>query len=148
MTDTNLNHLTTSLHRFREELSNSSPTLYLEHDKSVSPIHLITLSPKVNDATAGNARKDLRMINIPGTTFLTLEMLCRMTPLKQKQILGERLFVLVQQIEPKLAAKITGMFLEFDIKYILLLIKSDAILKQQVRTKRTCNTSYFSYHSV
>jgi len=51
---------------------------------------------------------------------------------EQKQMLGERLFVLVQQIEPKLAAKITGMFLELDIKYILMLIKSHQVLKAKV----------------
>ena len=87
-------------------------------------------------------------INVPGTKFLTLEMLCRMTPSEQKQILGERLFVLVQQIEPKLAAKITGMFLEFDIKYVLLLIKSNTTLKEKVCAKHIHNTSYFSSHSV
>ncbi|CAF1412846.1 unnamed protein product [Adineta ricciae] len=133
MVDMNLNHLTAQLHRFREELSNSSSTVCLEHNKSLSPIHLITLSPKANDAIAENAINDLRTINVPGTKFLTLGMLCRMTPSEQKQILGERLFVLVQQIEPKLAAKITGMFLEFDIKYVLLLIKSDATLKEKVK---------------
>lgn len=48
-------------------------------------------------------------------------------------MLGERLFLLVQQVEPSLAAKITGMFLELDIKYILALIKSHSILKDKVR---------------
>ncbi|CAF0760086.1 unnamed protein product [Adineta ricciae] len=133
MVDMSLNHLTAQLHRFREELSSSSSTIYLEHDKSLSPIHLITLSSKANNATAKNTLNDLRTINVPGTQLLTLGMLCRMTPLEQKQILGERLFVLVQQIEPKLAAKITGMFLEFDIKYVLLLIKSNATLKEKVK---------------
>ncbi len=52
---------------------------------------------------------------------------------EQKQMLGERLFVLVQQIEPNFAAKITGMFLEFDIKYIIILIKSNQTLKVKVR---------------
>jgi polyadenylate-binding protein len=51
---------------------------------------------------------------------------------EQKQMLGERLFVLVQQIEPNFAAKITGMFLEFEIKHILILIKSPKILKDKV----------------
>jgi polyadenylate-binding protein len=49
-------------------------------------------------------------------------------------MLGERLFVLVQQIEPNLAAKITGMLIELDIKYILILIKSHKVLKAKVRT--------------
>lgn len=48
-------------------------------------------------------------------------------------MLGERLFVLVQQIEPNLVTKITGMFMEWDVKYILMLIKSQQILKTQVK---------------
>jgi polyadenylate-binding protein len=59
-------------------------------------------------------------------------MLSNIPPNEQKQMLGERLFVLVQQIEPNLAAKITGMFLELDIKYILILIKSHSALKSKV----------------
>jgi polyadenylate-binding protein len=59
-------------------------------------------------------------------------MLGKMTPSEQKQVLGERLFVLVQQIVPNLAAKITGMFIELDTKYILILIKSHKILKEKV----------------
>ena len=51
---------------------------------------------------------------------------------EQKQMLGERLFVLVQQIEPKFTAKITGMFLEFEIRHILTLITSPRILKDKV----------------
>ncbi|CAF0781620.1 unnamed protein product [Adineta steineri] len=42
-------------------------------------------------------------------------------------------FVLVQQIEPKFAAKITGMFLELDIKYILMLIQSQQVLKDKIK---------------
>ena len=52
---------------------------------------------------------------------------------ERKQMLGERLYVLVQQIEPSLAAKITGMFLEWDSKYILMLITSPQILLAKVR---------------
>jgi len=59
-------------------------------------------------------------------------MLDKMTPIEQKQVLGERLFLLVQQIVPNLAAKITGMFIELDTKYILILIKSHKILKEKV----------------
>jgi polyadenylate-binding protein len=47
-------------------------------------------------------------------------------------MLGERLFVLVQQIEPNLAAKITGMCLELEKKYILMLIRSQKMLKEKV----------------
>lgn len=59
-------------------------------------------------------------------------MLNNVTPIDQIQMLGERLFVLVQQIEPKLAAKITGMFLELHKQNILTLIRSQKILKEKV----------------
>lgn len=60
-------------------------------------------------------------------------MLRNLSRTERKQVLGERLFVLVQQIEPTLAAKITGMFLEWDSKYILMLIASPVILATKVR---------------
>ncbi|CAF5048813.1 unnamed protein product, partial [Rotaria sp. Silwood1] len=77
--------------------------------------------------------KDEGNINVPGTEILTPAMLRDVTLTEQKQLLGERLFVLVQQIEPTLAAKITGMFIELDIKYILTLIKSQNILKEKIK---------------
>lgn len=62
-------------------------------------------------------------------------MLRKFSPRERKQMLGERLCVLVQQIEPNLAAKITGMFLELDTKYILTLIASPQILLEKVRRR-------------
>ena len=47
-------------------------------------------------------------------------------------MLSEQLFLLVQQIEPRLAAKITGMFLEWDIQYILMLLYSADLLETKV----------------
>ncbi|CAF3522008.1 unnamed protein product [Rotaria sp. Silwood1] len=86
----------------------------------------ITLDNQLNLYDEGN-------INVPGTEILTPAMLRDVTLTEQKQLLGERLFVLVQQIEPTLAAKITGMFIELDIKYILTLIKSQNILKEKIK---------------
>ncbi len=47
-------------------------------------------------------------------------------------MLGERLFVFVQQIESNLAVKITRMFIELDTKYFLILIKSHKALKAKI----------------
>ena len=50
------------------------------------------------------------------------------SPEQQKQMLGERLFPLVQQLQPELAGKITGMLLEMDNSELLLLLESSEAL--------------------
>ncbi|CAF2928236.1 unnamed protein product [Rotaria sp. Silwood2] len=125
----NLSKWTEQLNTLRKDLSNLSTYIHLENDKNQSPIHLIKLSHKNNNQTEQiNDKTDSELIiNVPGTEPLTLDMLRNATLTEQKQFLGERLFVLVQQIEPTLAAKITGMFIELDTKYILTLIKSQKV---------------------
>ncbi|KAI3472006.1 hypothetical protein Pfo_028694 [Paulownia fortunei] len=54
------------------------------------------------------------------------------SPQKQKQILGERLYPLVDQHKPDLAAKITGMLLEMDNSELLLLLDSPESLAAKV----------------
>jgi polyadenylate-binding protein len=51
---------------------------------------------------------------------------------QQKQIIGERLFVLIQQREPVLAGKITGMLLEMDNSELLHLLDSSHALHEKV----------------
>uniref|UniRef100_A0A5B7AK56 Polyadenylate-binding protein n=1 Tax=Davidia involucrata TaxID=16924 RepID=A0A5B7AK56_DAVIN len=51
---------------------------------------------------------------------------------QQKQILGERLYPLVQNHKPDLAAKITGMLLEMDNSELLLLLESPESLAAKV----------------
>lgn len=41
-------------------------------------------------------------------------MLAAAPPAEQKQMLGERLFPLIEQMYPQLAGKITGMLLEME----------------------------------
>ncbi|XP_059646780.1 polyadenylate-binding protein 7-like [Cornus florida] len=54
------------------------------------------------------------------------------SPEQQKQILGERLYPLVQNHKPDLAAKITGMLLEMDNSELLLLLESPESLAGKV----------------
>ncbi|XP_028108068.1 polyadenylate-binding protein 7-like isoform X1 [Camellia sinensis] len=54
------------------------------------------------------------------------------SPEQQKQILGERLYPLVQKHKSDLAAKITGMLLEMDNSELLLLLESPESLATKV----------------
>merc|ERR1719318_2388334 len=51
---------------------------------------------------------------VQGQEPLTASMLAAAPPQEQKQMLGERLFPLIQRMYPDLAGKITGMLLEID----------------------------------
>mmetsp|Transcript_23951 Transcript_23951/g.43983 ORF Transcript_23951/g.43983 Transcript_23951/m.43983 type:complete len:713 (+) Transcript_23951:132-2270(+) len=60
------------------------------------------------------------------------EALSALSPAAQKQVLGERLFPLVQRRDPNLAGKITGMLLELPNSDLVALLKSDAALQKKV----------------
>uniref|UniRef100_A0A7S4BYW7 Polyadenylate-binding protein n=1 Tax=Chrysotila carterae TaxID=13221 RepID=A0A7S4BYW7_CHRCT len=53
-------------------------------------------------------------------------------PEQQKQLLGERLFPLIQDVEPQLAGKITGMLLEMDNGELLNLLESPDALNAKI----------------
>ncbi|KAJ7540572.1 hypothetical protein O6H91_10G022100 [Diphasiastrum complanatum] len=61
-----------------------------------------------------------------------LSMLAAASPQQQKQMLGERLFPLVQSHQYELAGKITGMLLEMDNSELLLLLESPDALALKV----------------
>ncbi|CAN6201242.1 unnamed protein product [Urochloa humidicola] len=54
------------------------------------------------------------------------------SPLEQQQMLGNKLFQLVEQLEPKKATKVTGMLLEMDKVEILHLLESPEALRAKV----------------
>jgi RNA recognition motif-containing protein len=56
----------------------------------------------------------------------------RVPPQEQKRMLGDRLFPLIQQIQPDLAGKITGMLLEIDNTELLHMLESRELLKAKV----------------
>ncbi|KAI3432336.1 hypothetical protein D9Q98_003894 [Chlorella vulgaris] len=63
---------------------------------------------------------------------LTAAMLAAAPPEQQKQLLGERLFPLVANVQPDLAGKITGMLLEMDNSELLLLLEDSTALDAKV----------------
>ncbi|CAF1564186.1 unnamed protein product [Rotaria magnacalcarata] len=71
-------------------------------------------------------------IVVAGQEPLTPAGLANATPQEQKQMLGERLFPLIQQMHPDLAGKITGMLLEIDNTELLHMLESRESLKAKV----------------
>ncbi|XP_046545996.1 polyadenylate-binding protein 1-like [Haliotis rubra] len=69
---------------------------------------------------------------IPVQEPLTASMLAAAPPQEQKQMLGERLFPLIQGMYPELAGKITGMLLEIDNSELLHMLESYESLKAKV----------------
>ena len=59
-------------------------------------------------------------------------MLAAAPPQEQKQMLGERLFPLIQRMFPDLAGKITGMLLEIDNAELVHMLEDQNSLKGKV----------------
>jgi len=71
-------------------------------------------------------------VHIQGQEPLTATMLAAAPPQEQKQMLGERLFPLIQRMYPDLAGKITGMLLEIDNSELLHMLEHHESLKAKV----------------
>merc|ERR1711934_442778 len=63
---------------------------------------------------------------------LTAQALASAPPAKQKNMIGERLYPLIQSQQPQRAGKITGMLLEMDNGELLNLLESPDALKAKV----------------
>jgi polyadenylate-binding protein len=59
-------------------------------------------------------------------------MLANAPPGMQKQMLGEKLYPAVSRLQPELAGTITGMTLEMDNSELLMMLESEAQLRQKV----------------
>ena len=70
---------------------------------------------------------------IQGQEPLTASMLAAAPPQEQKQMLGERLFPLIQGMYPELAGKITGMLLEIDNSELVHMLEHSESLKGKVK---------------
>merc|ERR1712227_669271 len=69
---------------------------------------------------------------IQGQEPLTASMLASAPPSEQKQMLGERLFPLIQSMFPDLAGKITGMLLEIDNSELVHMLEHKESLTSKV----------------
>uniref|UniRef100_A0A673HJ61 Polyadenylate-binding protein n=1 Tax=Sinocyclocheilus rhinocerous TaxID=307959 RepID=A0A673HJ61_9TELE len=71
-------------------------------------------------------------VHVQGQEPLTASMLAAALPQEQKQMLGERLFPLIQNMHPSLAGKITGMLLEIDNSELLHMLESPESLRSKI----------------
>nr|XP_029489358.1 polyadenylate-binding protein 1-A-like [Oncorhynchus nerka] len=63
---------------------------------------------------------------------LTASKLAAAPPQEQKEMLGQRLYPLIQNMHPSLAGKITGMLLEIDNSELLYMLESPEGLRSKV----------------
>ncbi|KAI5712903.1 hypothetical protein M8J76_010508 [Diaphorina citri] len=78
------------------------------------------------------AAAGVQAVHVQGQEPLTSTMLAAAQPQEQKQMLGERLFPLIQRMYPELAGKITGMLLEIDNAELLYMLEHNESLKSKV----------------
>jgi len=71
-------------------------------------------------------------VHIQGQEPLTASMLAAAQPQEQKQMLGERLYPLIERMYPNLTGKITGMLLEIDNSELLHMLEHGEALKAKV----------------
>merc|ERR1712129_328533 len=69
---------------------------------------------------------------IQGQEPLTASMMAQAPPSEQKQMLGERLFPLIQGLFPDMAGKITGMLLEIDNSELVHMLEHKESLSSKV----------------
>ncbi|XP_053431602.1 polyadenylate-binding protein 4 isoform X7 [Nycticebus coucang] len=74
-------------------------------------------------------------VHVQGQEPLTASMLAAAPPQEQKQMLGERLFPLIQTMHSNLAGKITGMLLEIDNSELLHMLESPESLRSKDRVQ-------------
>lgn len=74
----------------------------------------------------------VQAVHVKGQEPLTASMLAAAQPAEQKQMLGERLFPMIEAMYPTLAGKITGMLLEIDNSELLHMLEHNDSLKNKV----------------
>jgi len=81
---------------------------------------------------AGAGVPQQQAVHVQGQEPLTSTMLAAAPMQEQKQMLGERLFPMIQRMYPELAGKITGMLLEIDNSELLHMLEHQESLKAKV----------------
>jgi polyadenylate-binding protein len=69
----------------------------------------------------------------PNVPTITAEQLAAASPMEQKQMLGEVIYMRIAPTQPELAGKITGMLLEMDNNELLVLLESEEAMNAKVQ---------------
>ena len=85
----------------------------------------------------GGAPPPQQAVLVQGQEPLTASMLAAAPPQEQKQMLGERLFPLIQRMFPDLAGKITGMLLEIDNSELVHMLEHKESLTSKVKSSNS-----------
>lgn len=88
--------------------------------------------PTQTVAMPGGGPPVQQAVHVKGQEPLTSTMLAAAQPAEQKQMLGERLFPLIEVMYPTMAGKITGMLLEIDNSELLHMLEHNESLKAKV----------------
>ncbi|KAM6925403.1 polyadenylate-binding protein 1-like isoform 2-T2 [Xenentodon cancila] len=97
-----------------------------------NPLHVVTVPAPMTRPQVVPASVIEPPVQIPGPEPLTASMLAAAPLMDQKQLLGERLYPLIQALQPSLAGKITGMLLEIDNSELLHMLESPESLNSKV----------------
>jgi polyadenylate-binding protein len=89
-------------------------------------------NPPNQPVAMGGAPPVQQAVHVKGQEPLTSTMLATAQPSEQKQMLGERLFPLIESMYPSMAGKITGMLLEIDNSELLHMLEHGESLKAKV----------------
>lgn len=87
--------------------------------------------PAAAPAPAAQSQQQL-VQQLTGLEPLTPSTLAAASPEMQKNMIGERLYPLIAQLQPDLAGKITGMLLEMDNTELLLLLESPEAMQAKI----------------
>ncbi|XP_061591899.1 embryonic polyadenylate-binding protein-like [Cololabis saira] len=97
-----------------------------------NPLHVVTVPAPMPRPQVVPATVIEPPVQIPGPEPLTTSLLAAAPLMDQKQLLGERLYPLIQALQPSLAGKITGMLLEIDNSELLHMLESPESLNSKV----------------
>lgn len=89
-------------------------------------------NPQQQLVSLGQTQPVQQAVHVKGQEPLTASMLASALPAEQKQMLGERLFPLIESMYPQMAGKITGMLLEIDNSELLHMLEHSESLKAKV----------------